>query len=125
MMRERGAHQLAEPRRGDLLARGVDGSEVGRRPRGTHVIALDVEPVPAELAAQTQVGPRRQLLREPRLVEPGGADCAGAVADPSRDDRPPAAEPARPNVDDLTRDCDLLVAPELRDGDLVDRLLVP
>ena len=124
VLRERRPRELAEAGRGHALARRVDRGEVRRRPRGADVVALHVEAVAAEPAAQPQLGARRKLVGQPRLVEPRRADRAGVVLDPSGHDRAPAADPARAHIDDFARDRDLVVAPELRDRDLVDRALV-
>ena len=67
---------------------------------------------------------RRELVGEPRLVEPRRADRPALVLDARRHDRAPAADPAGADVDDLAGDRHLVVAPELRDRDLVDRALV-
>ena len=72
--------------------------------------------MPAELAPQPDVRARRQLLEEPRLVEPRRRDRARSrprrVRSRSCGGR---AEPARAHVADDTGDRHLLVAPELRD----------
>ena len=122
--RERDADEIAQLRRRHLLARGIHRCEVGGRQRLADVEALDVEAVTAELTPQPQVRSRRQLVCEPGLVEPRGADHAARILDARRDDRAPAAEPACAHVLHDARDRDFLVAPELRDRDLVDGELV-
>ena len=64
------------------------------------------------MSAQANVRARRELLREPRLVEPDGGDLTAVVGDARLDDReaPPRAADRRP--DDLARDRDLLLAGE-------------
>ena len=124
MLRERDARELPQPRRRDLFAGWIDRCKIGRRPRSADVVALDVEAVPAQLAAQPQMRAGRELLREPRLVEPGSTDRAARVAHARSHDRPAAGEPPCAHVDHLAGDRDLVVAPQLRDGDLVDRPLV-
>ena len=123
---ERGAHELAQPRRGDLLARRVDGRVVGGPARLADVVALHVEAVAAELAAQAHARARRQLLGQPRLVEERGADLAAAVIANDRGDErssPPQGPRACADYSTLDRDFALGEA-ELRDRDLVDRALV-
>ena len=71
---ERVRDERAQPLRRDLLARGIDGREVGGRLALADVVRLDVEAVPAGLAAQAHVHARLQLVRDPRLVEPRRGD---------------------------------------------------
>src|SRR6476619_6928895 len=90
MRGERRAHELAQPHGRDLLARGVDRREVGRPARLADVVALDVEPVPAELAAQAHLDTGRKLLDEPRLVEERRADLPATVVTHRRGDECPS-----------------------------------
>jgi hypothetical protein len=114
-----GAHELADARRGQRLARRVYRREVRRRARLPEVVRLDVEAAAAELAAQPHVRARLQPLGEPRLVEPRGRDRAGRVAHARGHDRQAAPRAAQPHVLDDARDRHLLAAPELCDRDLV------
>jgi hypothetical protein len=123
---ERRAHKLAQARRGDQLARRVHRREVGGAPRLADVVALDVEAVAAELAAQPHARPRCQLLREPRLVEERRADLPAAVVTDDRgDDRAPPAQRARASACYSTLDRDFALGlGELRDRDLLGGALV-
>ena len=122
---KRRTRELAQTRCRHSLARRVHRREVGRRARGADVVALDVEAIAPEPPTEAQVRTRRKLVCQPRLVEPRGADRSGLVLHTRRHDRPPAADPAGTDIDDLACDRDLVVAPELRDRDLVDSALVP
>ena len=89
---ERGRDELAQLRRRHLLARRVDGREVGGRRAAVQVVGLDREAEAVLLTPQAHVRAGRELVLQPRLVEPGGADLAGAVADLRGEDlQPPAA----------------------------------
>ena len=118
------ARGRAAASRRNLLARRIDGREVGGRSRLAEVVALHVEAVPAELAAQADWRAGRELLDEPRLVEPRRRDRAALVLDaavtivrrpPTRRERTSWTTPA------ITTSS---VAPELRDRQLVRGALV-
>src|SRR5881396_2172697 len=64
------------------------------------------------MPAQPNMRARRELLREPRLVEPDGRDLPALVGDPGLDDREAPPRPAHGRPDDLARDRDLLLAGE-------------
>ena len=78
---QRGADELAQLLRRDVLTRGVDRSEVRGRLALADVEAAHVEPVAPLTTAQAHRRSRLELVFEPRLVEPGGGNGRGAVAD--------------------------------------------
>ena len=126
VLRERGAHELAQPRGRDLLARRIHRGVVRRPARLADVVALHVESVAPELAAQPHARSRHQLLGEPRLVEERRVDLAAArITNDRSDERPSAPQGPRACADYSTLDRDFtLGAAELRDRNLVDRALV-
>src|SRR6476660_6487325 len=126
MRGQRPAHELTQPHGRDLLARWVDRREVGRPARLADVVALDVEPVPAELAAQAHLDAGRQLLEEPRRVEERRADPLATVGTHRRGDECPSpAQRSRAGVHYSTFDRDLALGEaELRDRTLLGRALV-
>ena len=78
------------------------------------------------MSAQADVRARRELLREPRLVEPDGRDLPAVVGDARLDDREPPPRSADRRADDLARDRDLLLAgEEVGDPHLLGGGLVP
>jgi hypothetical protein len=121
--RERGRDELAQLFRRDVLAGGIDRSEVRRRLAVADVEAADVEPVAPLPPAQPHGSARLQPPFEPRLVEPRGGDGRASVGDPRCQHLQTAAPPLR-HGQNLTADRDLLFSAELRDPQLLDRLLV-
>ncbi len=95
-----------------ILRRGIDGREVGRRGSAVQVVRADVELVPPQVAAQPDMRARLELVREPGLIEPDRRDLTAVVGDARLDDR--QASPRSPNgrPNDLARDRDLLLAGE-------------
>jgi hypothetical protein len=124
--RERGVHDPAHRRGGDLLRGRVDRSKVGRRARVADVVRAGLEAPAPELAAQPHLGARLQPVDEPRLVKPRHADRRAAVVDPRDDPRPPPSA-HRPllGFEHAARDHDLLPIAQLGDGHLVGGRLVP
>ncbi len=122
--RQRRLDQLAQLRGRDLLARRVDGCEVGRRGAAVEVERADREAEPVRRPAQADVRSRLQLLLQPRLVEPGRADLAGAVRDLRGQDLEPAAPAAQRRPEHLALDQHLLVPEEVGDPLLRRRPLV-
>ena len=121
---QRRRHEAAELLLAQLLARRVDGREVGGVVRLAEVVRVDREAEAVLASAEAHVRAGDQLLLEPGLVEPGCADLAGLVGDVRRQDVEPAATPTRrPAHDHL--DHRLLVAEQIDDPSLRDRLLVP
>ncbi len=110
----------AESWRRDLLAGRVDRRQVGGGGRTVQVVRLDVERVPAELAAEAHTRPGLELVLQPVLVEPDGRDCAAVVRDGRRQDRQPAARAPQRDAADLTDDHRLLLAEEVDDAALSD-----
>jgi hypothetical protein len=121
VVRKCAAHELAQPRRRDLLARRMDGREVGGALRLADVVALHLEAVARQLPAQPNVRPRRELLDKPRLVEELRADLPAALVTHGRvHQRAPAAQRPRTRAHYSTFDRDFpLGEPELRDRDLL------
>ena len=68
----------------ELLARRIDRCEVSSGAVALEVVRGDGESVPVRASAQPDARAGGQLLRQPRLVEPGRLDLAGVVGDPSR-----------------------------------------
>ncbi len=122
--RERRAGKLPEPGGGNLLACAVHGREVGRRACLAEIVRAHLESMTAEPAPQPKRGPGDELLRQPRLVEPAGRDRTGRIGDLRGDDREAAARPPNACPPHDAGDRHLLVAPELRDRDLVGRAFV-
>jgi hypothetical protein len=123
--------ELAQPIRGDPLGRRVDGRHplgahvVGRHARG-HLVRGDPELVAiGALAVQDDAGPGRQLVGEPRLVEPDRLQDAGLVRDRGLHDRPPAARTAFRHAADVADDRGLLARDERHDRLGVAPVLVP
>src|SRR5205823_11498669 len=86
---ERLPDQLTELLDGDLLARRVDGCEVGRRGGAVYVVRADRELVAPQLPAQPDACAGLELVGEPDLVEPDRGDLAALVRDSRLDDRQP------------------------------------
>ena len=122
--RQRRLDEVAELRRRDLLARGVDRCEVGRRRAPVQVVRTDREPVAVRRAAQPHPRAGRQLVLEPWLVEPRRRDLARPVGDLRREDLQAPAAAADRRAHDLALDQHLLLAEELRDHPLRRRPLV-
>ena len=77
-------HELAQPRRRDALARGVDGNEADGVDRGLAsaeqlVLRHPQLAAPAQLPMQQHGGPLAQLAGDPGLVEPDGHERAALV----------------------------------------------
>src|SRR5690349_21647134 len=127
MIRERPTDELAQTGRRDLLARRVHRREVGGALCLADVVALHLEPVARELAAQANLRAGHQLFDEPRLVEELRRDLTAAVVTNRRvDERAPAAQRPRPRADYSTFDRDFALGEaELRDRDLLGRGFVP
>jgi hypothetical protein len=122
--RQRRGDQCTHPLRRDLLAGGIDRCEVGRRLAVADVVGADVEAVASPLAAEPHEHARPELLLEPGLVEPCGADRCRAVADPCCDEGAPAPQRPLRDAQHLAGDGDLFGARERPDRDLLDRGLV-
>ena len=75
-VRQHARDQAAQLLLAEILARGIDGREVGGVVGVAEVVGLDGEAVAVLAAAQAHARPRDQLLLEPGLVEPGRADLA-------------------------------------------------
>ena len=124
-VRERGRDELAQLRGRDLLARRIDGREVRGRGAAVQVVGAHLEAVAVRRAAQPHARARHELLLQPRLVEPGRRDLAGAVRDLRRQDPQPAAAASGRRLQHLALDQHLLLAEEVGDPPLRRRLLVP
>ena len=122
--RQRRLDELAQLRGRDLLARRIDRREVGRRRAAVEVERAHGEAEPVRRAAQPHVRTRLQLLLQPRLVEPGGADLAGAVRDLRGQDLQPAAAAPQRRPQHLAFDQHLLLTEEVGDPPLRRRALV-
>ena len=109
---QRAPDHLAQLLDGQILGRGIDGREVGGRRGPVEIVRAHVELVAPQMPAQADVRSRRELLREPRLVEPDGRDLPAVVGDARLDDREPSPRAADRRADDLARDRDLLLAGE-------------
>ena len=124
--RKCGVDDAPHRRGGDLLGSRIHGSEVsGRAGLIADVVGAGLEAPAAELAAQPDRRAGLETIGEPWLVEPGDADRRGAVVD-SRDDprAPPSAHRALLDVEDASRDDDLLALAERCDRHLVRGRLV-
>src|SRR6266849_2581006 len=121
---KRSADELAQLLGGDLLARGVDRSEVGGRLSVTDVEAAHVEAVAPLTPAQAYRSSRLQLALEPRLVEPGRVHGRRTVGDARRQHLQPPA-PTDGRRQHFSRDRHLLIRPEVRHAYLRHGLLVP
>ena len=100
---------------------GYTGAKSAVRSRLADVVALHVEAVAAELAAQPDRRAGRQLLEQPRLVEERGADLTAAVVtdDRGHERAPPPAGGRERALDYSTFDRDFALGlTELRDRDL-------
>ena len=84
---EGGADQLAELLGRDVLARVVDGHERLRAGDGGELVGADGERPAPERPDQPDTRPGLQLLGDPGLVEPHGADRVRLVHDGGLDDR--------------------------------------
>src|SRR5207344_3267694 len=121
---ERPRVQIAELLLCDVLARRIDGGEVGGLRIAVEVVGRNGEAVPVRAPAQTDRGARDQLARQPRLVEPGCLDLARIVRDAGSEDLQPPSAPARGGANDSLDDR-LLVAEEIADPLRRRGLLVP
>ncbi len=123
--RQRRLDQLAQLRRRDLLARGVDRCEVGGRRAAVEVERAHCEAEAVRCAAEADVRAGLQLLLQPGLVEPRRADLAGPVGDLRGQDLEPAAAAPQGRAQHLALDQHLLVAEQVGDPPLRRRRLVP
>ena len=73
------ARKLAESLRRDVLARRIDGGEVGGLRLPVEVVGGHGEAVPVRAAAQAHGASWNELLLEPGLAEPRRLDLAGVV----------------------------------------------
>src|SRR5437667_6376083 len=122
-MGKRGADELTQLLRGDVLARGIDRREIGGRFAVPDVEAAHVEAVTSLAPAQAHRRSRLQLALEPRLVEPGGGNGRSPVADTRRQHLQPPS-PASRRRQHFSGDRHLLVCPEVGHPHLGHGLLV-
>ncbi len=113
--RQRRLDELAELHRRDLLAGRIDGCEVRGRRAAVQVVGADGEAEAVLLAAKAHVRPGRQLVLQPRLVEPGRRDLPAAVGDLRGEDLEPPAPAAKRRLEHVALDQDLLVSEQVRD----------
>ena len=121
---ERLPDHIAQLLDGDLLARGVDGREIGRRGDAVHVIGANGELAALQVAAQPDPRAGLEPVLEPCLVEPDGGDLAGLVGDAGLHElEPPRSLDA--DAQDFAGDRRLLLAEQVGDRQLGRRGLVP
>ncbi len=106
--RQRKIDDAAHARRRDLLRRRIDRREVGGGARLAEVVRARLEAEAAELAAHADLRSGRELVGEPRLVEPVHGDRVAAVVDARDDPRPPAAHRLLLGPEDTSGDDALL-----------------
>ena len=116
--RQRLVDESAQAGGRQLLPGGIHGREVRRRRHALEVVRAHLELPTLEAAAETDLGPRNELRREPFLVEPDRRYGAGLVADARAHDREPPARATDADVLDDSADRDLVLGKQIDDAPL-------
>ena len=122
--REHRLDELAELHGRDLLAGRIDRCEVRGRRAPVQVEGANRKAEAVRRSAEAYVRAGRQLVLEPRLVEPGRRDLAAAVGHLGGEDLEPSAASPERRAPHLALDQDLLVPEQIGDPLLRRRLLV-